>query len=137
MPSGHTGKLMSKDNSGERLTIRTSNRLNNQIEEIMDVRDLRYSSDAIREAADFYHRFLTGGNGMGIATILHLPSGILDRADALVGYTANDMENVLIQAMNIGLHTMLKDAENQKISADRIRRTKARLQTSRGTPLTV
>ena len=115
---------MNKD-SGDRLTFRASSRLVNQLEDIKDLKSLDYSSDAVREAIEFYHDYLIGAEGMG-TLVLHLPHGILNSADSLKGWAGNSIQEVLRQAMNIGMSFMLEDMVQQNKNAEIIKRAKKR-----------
>ena len=129
---------MVKENDGDRLTFRTSSRLLSQLDEIKDLDDLDYTSDAIRVAIEFYHGYAVEGKGIGKTLVLHLPVGIIDMADTLCGWTDNDMQGVLKHAMNMGLSFMIDDAIDAQEKMSRIRKVKTKaIQNLRSKHITV
>ena len=122
---------MNSENGGERLTFRASSRLVAQLDDIKDIKELDYSSDAVREAIEFYHEYLAGGRGMG-TLILHLPHGMISRAEPLIGWIDNDLPGVLKQAMNVGISFMLEDVTQQEKNGERLQR--ARIKNANRTP---
>ncbi len=114
---------MSKEKRDERLAFRASSRLVSELEDIKDLKDHDHLSDSIRESIDFYHNYLVRGKGMG-TIILHLPKGMLTRANYLVGSIDVDVKGVLRQALNLGLAFLLEDTVRQDENAKKVKRSK-------------
>ena len=80
-------------------------------------------SDPIRASIEFYHSYLVDGNGMG-TVVMHLPQGMVGRANSLVGSVGMDVHGVLLQAMNLGLQYLLEDTVRQDVNARKVLKAK-------------
>ena len=117
---------MVRVNDGDRLTFRASSRLLSRLEDIKELDDLDYTSDAIRVAIDFYHEYAVKGKGIGRTYVLHLPPGIIQMADTLCGWTDADMHGVLKHALDIGLNFLIDDNIDMQKKISKLNKVKGK-----------